>query len=217
MWAQHPFLGNQTSFSFRVLMSEKEIQKKVLILGCGLTGKTFLTWVLATGKYPEGPEPPLLQTVAVEANVNGETIHLSIVDVPGSEDYQGLANEDMKKADVVVLAFSFSYENSLTIVEETLYPAYLNNARATPAIVVGLKSDLKGKEEYENEKPVPEGKGSAFAESVGLEYYECSAKTKEGIDEFLAGLAKASLIPKKVFPKQSRISRVGAKFSSLLK
>lgn len=203
-----------------VLMPQEEVIKKVQIMGDGFCGKSWLIRLLATGECPLPGDASALesgQTFVTEANINGQNIHLSMLDVLGCDDSRTLATYYMTLADVVVLSFGLSNDITWDNLKEVHYQTYLEKAPEIPAMIVGLKSDLKGIAEYDGNVPVLEGEGLAFAQSAGLEYYECSAKTGEGIDQLLEAIARASLKPKKVSPKQSRRSRIGAKLSSFLK
>lgn len=67
--------------------------------------------------------------------------------------------------------------------------------RKRPIILLGCKSDTRGRTEEPEEKHVSYEDGTAFAKEIGaLLYLECSAKLGTGFDELSNAIAKTCII-----------------------
>ena len=62
-----------------------------------------------------------------------------------------------------------------------------------PIFLVGCKSDLRAFESVASVCFVPAKEAEVVANQLGARYYECSARSREGLDDLIEDAARASL------------------------
>ncbi|KAJ3256148.1 GTP-binding protein Rho1 [Boothiomyces macroporosus] len=182
-----------------------KIRKKLVIVGDGAIGKTALLMVQSGQPYPENYLPTIFENYVSKIQYQSKTVELSLWDTAGQEDYDRLRPLSYPDTDIILLAFAICNPDSFDNITEKWHPETKHFLPNTTSILVGLKKDLRNDpaviEELakkNNKQPITYEQGVEKAHSVGAaKYFECSAKTGEGIQELFNYVAKASLYNKK--------------------
>lgn len=181
------------------------IKKKFVILGDGLCGKTCLLIVFTKDQFPESClQPPSLEKYVTVIEVDGKQIELTLQDTPGQEDYDRQRPLYYPDTDVVLLCFSIESHSTLENVQEKWAPEVKHFCPYVPIVLVGIKKDTRNdpnilqKLHEMKRKPVTSQEGQSMAEKIhAFAYMECSAKTKEGVEEVFETATRAALQVKK--------------------
>jgi Ras family protein A len=125
---------------------------------------------------------------------------LGLFDTAGQEDFDRLRPISYADTDVVLICFSISHPASAINVMDKWIPEVRHFCASCPVIVVACKLDLRTDpqtiEELKKhgEKPITTEVGQQLAAQIKADaYMECSAKTREGIQELFVHAARLSL------------------------
>lgn len=131
-------------------------------------------------------------------------IELTLQDTPGQEDYDRQRPLYYPDTDVVLLCFSIESHSTLENVQEKWAPEVKHFCPYVPIVLVGIKKDTRNdpnilqKLHEMKRKPVTSQEGQSMAEKIhAFAYMECSAKTKEGVEEVFETATRAALQVKK--------------------
>ena len=121
-------------------------------------------------------------------------------DTAGQEDYDRLRPLSYPDANIILICFSIDSPTSATSVIEKWIPEVRHFCGQCPVILVGCKKDLRTDSEtiirlkQDNEKPVSSEVGRQIAIEIKADcYMECSAKTREGVQDVFIQAARLSL------------------------
>jgi len=196
-------MGSTESKSNKSKPSEcKEIKDHIKVvfvgdLGCG---KTSLGLTYTTKEFPEVYTPTIFDNCETELEYNGHTITLGLWDAVRDPNSR-LRALCYPETDVFLLIFSVdsppSYDNILT----AWFPEVEHHAPDAKRIVVGTKIDLRNDEDtlarlQENGLAViTEEEGESLAEKVkAIGYLECSALTREGVDNIFDQIVRYGVL-----------------------
>ncbi len=153
----------------------------------------------STDQFPEGYVPTIFDNYAVQLMVDGKPLQVGLWDTAGQEDYNRLRPLSYPDTDVVVICFAVDRRGSFENVKEQWYPEATKFMRKAPVILVALKKDLRNNpytiEEMARRKqtPITTSEGEKLAKDIGcVGYYECSAKTREGLDSVFNAVVSAA-------------------------
>ncbi|XP_063286848.1 rho-related GTP-binding protein RhoC-like isoform X2 [Pelobates fuscus] len=156
------------------------IKKKLVIVGDGACGKTCLLIVFTRDQFPEVYVP----------TVFGNYV----------EDYDNLRCLTYPDADVILMCFSIDSPDSLANIPVKWAPEVEQYCPNVPIILVGTKKDLINDEHTRqeltkmNQEPVKPEDGREMANRINaFGYLECSAKTKDGVQEVFEMATRAAL------------------------
>lgn len=120
---------------------------------------------------------------------------LSVWDTPGKEEYDLIRPYYYLEADVFLLCFSISSDESFLHVTEKWEKEIKNNAPKIPIVLAGMKGD---KRRNCPEKCISKERCVALAKQIGAtKYLECSAMTGEGVAELFKEATMVLLKEKK--------------------
>ena len=109
---------------------------------------------------------------------------LNILDTSGTEDFVSLVSEWIINKDGLILAYSIEdYEHFKALEKWVQKILYHDPNNEIPKILVANKADLKNRK-------VKEEDGRAFAEKIGAQYFETSAKNDKGVQAAFIGLIR---------------------------
>ncbi|KAI9293048.1 hypothetical protein K502DRAFT_351384 [Neoconidiobolus thromboides FSU 785] len=175
-----------------------DLRKKLVIVGDGGCGKTCLLVVFATNEFPKTYVPTVFENYMAQVKVDGKKIELALWDTAGQEDYDRLRPLSYPDTNVLIIAFSIASQLSLKNVIERWHPEISHFALGVPFLLVGLKSDLRKdlptltELDRLGQAPVSEQQGISTARQIGaVKYLECSARTREGVDQVFQSACRA--------------------------
>ncbi|XP_063932816.1 ras-like GTP-binding protein RHO [Zophobas morio] len=180
------------------------IQKKLIVIGDGVCGKTCLLIAFAKDEFNENHIPPVFETYIADVPVNGKNVELALCDTPGQEDYDRLRPIQYPETDVVLICFSVAWPDSFENVRVNWWPEVKHFWPNVPILLIGTKSDLRENKkklamlEKMGKKPVAREDAEALAKRIeAVTYLECSAKTKFNVHPVFTEAARATISQKK--------------------
>ncbi|CCC71160.1 hypothetical protein NCAS_0G02730 [Naumovozyma castellii] len=177
-------------------MSEKAVRRKLVIIGDGACGKTSLLYVFTLGKFPQEYHPTVFENYVTDCRVDGIKVSLTLWDTAGQEEYERLRPFSYSKADIILIGFAINDTESLDNARNKWTEEALRYCPEAPIILVGLKKDLRQKQDgVEMVKPED---AQQVARIIGAKkYVECSALTGEGVDDVFELATRTSLLVNK--------------------
>ena len=161
-------------------MGDKKINLsaiKVGLLGDSSVGKTAICNSLMNIEFAED----MLSTIGsdrLETKFplkNGQNIKLVLWDTAGQERFRSVALNALKAAQGVIIVFDVTNKASFENIGNWLQE--IKDNLANPNLVLfGNKADLP-------DRQVTESDARKYAKKMNLEYFETSAKTKQGLNE----------------------------------
>ncbi len=177
----------------------RQVRKKLVVVGDGECGKTCLLIVFSKDEFPDVYVPTVFETYVADIEVDTIQVELALWDTAGQEDYDRLRPLSYPDTDVIIMCFGIDNPDSLENIMEKWVPEVNHFCPNVPVILVGNKKDLRFDKEVHEElekrklKPVSMEEARLVAERMrAYTYLECSAKTREGVREIFDTAAKAS-------------------------
>ena len=181
--------------------SEPSIRRKIVVVGDGACGKTSLINVYSRREFPMSYMPTVFESnlVTTTYNQGKKTLlaELALWDTAGQEDYDRLRPLSYPDTDVVLVCFSIDEPTSLDNVLQRWHPELVHFLPNVPRLLVGLKADLRDKVDHPPSALVPQGEAEAVGLKIGAVggYLECSAMTRENVDQIFQRALDLSLGP----------------------
>ena len=160
-------------------MAEKlDYQYKILILGDATVGKTSILVRYIDNKF----EKDSLATLGVDVKykyvtLDNKKIRMNIWDTAGQDRFRNIAKNYFKGANAVIFVFDVNNKNTLDKIKFWIDNVKENSSEDLIEVIVGNKIDIDGKHEVTKEEM------ESLGEKTGMETFETSAKTGEGINE----------------------------------
>ncbi|CAF4927139.1 unnamed protein product, partial [Rotaria magnacalcarata] len=174
--------------------------RKLVIVGDGMCGKTCLLFAFKDDRFIPTHDATIFDTYVADIQVDGKTIDLALFDTAGQEDFDRLRPLSYPDTSVILICFSVDCPVSATSVIEKWMPEVRHFCGQCPVILVACKKDLRTNTEtieklkLDGEKPVSTDVGQQIASQIKADaYMECSAKTRDGVQELFVYAARLSL------------------------
>jgi len=154
------------------------VNLKFLVIGEPGVGKSSLMLRFTEEKF----STDILPTVGLDFRVKvmdhkGYSVKLSIWDTAGQERFKNITSAYYRGAQGVILVYDLTSRRSFENLDHWLVEeAKHNTDRQTKKLVVGNKSDQKGRRRISYEE------GANWAERRGFLFLETSAKSNEGVE-----------------------------------
>jgi len=189
---------------------------KLMVVGDGSVGKTFLLISYTTNTFPGEYVPTVFDNYNANAIVEGNPVNLGLWDTAGSDEYNALRPLSYPGTDVFLICFSIFSPESFENVSKKWVPEIQEHAPGTPMILVATKADLRGKPEAvaslkeHGQTPISYDMGEKLMVKIGAKrYLECSAISQEGLSKVFEEAVKVILFPSTVEEETKAESSVG--------
>ena len=148
---------------------------KLIIIGDSGVGKSCILLRFAEDTFSEY----YVSTIGVDFKIrtvesNGSLIKLQIWDTAGQERFRTITASYYRGAHGIIVVFDLSDPESFSNVKQWLIESDHYSRQCISKTLVGNKSDLK--------RYVSTDEASNYAESMGMNYIETSAKNADNID-----------------------------------
>jgi len=177
---------------------------KLLLIGDSGVGKSCLLLRFADDTYTES----YISTIGVDFKIrtielDGKTIKLQIWDTAGQERFRTITSSYYRGAHGIIVVYDVTDQESFNNVKQWLHEIDRYAAENVNKLLVGNKSDLSGKRAVSTEQ------GKEFADSLGIEFLETSAKTSTNVEQ--AFLTMASQIKARMKTQPTAAGAQGGK------
>lgn len=156
------------------------IKLKIAVIGKSLVGKSAMTNVFVSAKFPSEYDTTIEDKYTVERFIGNYPCSIDILDTAGQDDYYTLIDNWINSSDGFILVFSITDRESFEICKSRFERIKLNKRNKEGSykiILAGNKSDCTEKRVISTEE------ARLLAESWDTEYIECSAKNMINIEE----------------------------------
>ncbi|EAS00331.2 Ras-related C3 botulinum toxin substrate 1 (Rho family, small GTP-binding Rac1)-like protein (macronuclear) [Tetrahymena thermophila SB210] len=163
------------------------IPMKLVAVGDGAVGKTCILHRYMNDTYSEEHIPTIFENSFMMVKIDKKTVQLGIWDTAGQEEYNRLRPLSYSNTDIFLIVFSVvdpeSFDNAL----KKWYPELQQVQPKSLKVFVGNKIDLleseQSKKKSQKNAPVNSQQVKQIVNELGCEYFECSAKSNQGIKE----------------------------------
>ena len=158
---------------------------KIIALGESATGKTSVIKRFIDNKYITFPNSTIVQEFYSKNLTlhDGKEYCLQIIDTAGQEKFHSIPQNFSRDANGVLLVFDL--QRKATFVEgipKMLELVKNNKTEKTSMILVGNKVD-------EKERQVTSAEAKEYAQTLGIRYFETSAKTGQNVEAVFKEIA----------------------------
>ncbi|KAF2357182.1 Small GTP-binding protein domain [Trinorchestia longiramus] len=158
------------------------VRAKCIIMGDACVGKTSLVQAfLDTGQFPKNynmTQSMDAQTKKIKVPDSSTTVELFLYDCPGKPYYRGLIRHLSSQTSLVMIVYDVADETSFANVAKIYDEIKQASGQSVlKGVLYGNKSDLV------NRRVVSPKAGHDLAQSIGLVYFEGSAKENNDVDE----------------------------------
>ena len=181
---------------------------KSVVVGDGTVGKTCLLISFTSDKYDETYIPTIFDTYTVNIMVDSKPYGIGLWDTAGQEEYDRLRPLSYPATDVFLICFSVSNRTSFNNVKTKWIPEiehYIPPGCAR--ILVGTKADLREQDESDPNKVdiVPFEEAHKLAMDSKFDgYFECSAKTGNGVKNVFDNAIRSAIWKKQKLLEDGR-------------
>ena len=165
--------------------SEYDYLFKLLLIGDSGVGKSCLLLRFADDTYTES----YISTIGVDfksrtVKLDGKTIKLQIWDTAGQERFRTITPSYYRGTHGIIVVFDVTDQESFDNVKQWLHEIDRYASADVKKLLVANKIDLASK------RAVPAEQAAAFAESLGVEYFETSAKNDINVSGMFTAIAR---------------------------
>jgi len=157
---------------------------KLLLIGDSGVGKSCLLLRFADDTYTES----YISTIGVDFKIrtieqDGKTIKLQIWDTAGQERFRTITSSYYRGAHGIIVVYDVTDIESFNNVKQWLHEIDRYACENVNKLLVGNKSDLTTKRAVTTEQ------AKEFADSLGIEFLETSAKTATNVEQAFTTMA----------------------------
>eukprot|EP01084_Bolivina_argentea_P124723 220994_1 len=157
---------------------------KLLLIGDSGVGKSCLLLRFADDTYTES----YISTIGVDFKIQtidleSKTIKLQIWDTAGQERFRTITSSYYRGAHGIIVVYDVTDRDSFQNVKQWLHEIDRYACENVNKLLVGNKSDL------EEKRAVPFEEAKEFADSLGIEFLETSAKNADNVDNAFMTMA----------------------------
>ncbi|XP_058116546.1 ras-like GTP-binding protein RhoL [Anopheles ziemanni] len=163
---------------------------KVVTVGDGMVGKTYMLITYARNEFPIECLPTVFDNHACNIVIDGSDYSLTLWDTPGREDCERLRPLSYSNTDCFLICYSISSRTSYDNILSKWWPEVRTHLPEAAIVLVGTKSDLRvpGSEKF-----VTTAEGKKMKHKIkAYALVECSAKRKENLHEVFKKAVRAA-------------------------
>eukprot|EP00299_Pterocystis_sp_00344_P005074 c163_g1_i1.p1 GENE.c163_g1_i1~~c163_g1_i1.p1 ORF type:complete len:287 (+),score=67.44 c163_g1_i1:536-1396(+) len=171
---------------------------KCVVVGAQSTGKSSFVVTAVTGQFPEQPLSTFIENSLTNAVINGRSITIAFWDGLRNENFSRLRVLSYPQTNVFLMCFAVNHRDSFERVTSEFVPEIRQRCPKVPILLVGLKSDLRESSGSNPEIPSDTNSFVTREEAIAcsnkikaVEYLECSALNKTGLQEIVLRSAVA--------------------------
>jgi len=169
---------------YSFLLFHSDYLFKLLLIGDSGVGKSCLLLRFADDTYTES----YISTIGVDFKIrtielDGKTIKLQIWDTAGQERFRTITSSYYRGAHGIIVVYDVTDNESFNNVKQWLHEIDRYACENVNKLLVGNKSDLTAKRVVSTEQ------GKEFADSLGIEFLETSAKTAQNVEQAFLTMA----------------------------
>jgi len=172
----------------------------LVVLGPPEVGKSAVTFRFSYDNFIPEHEPTVEDFWSKQSIVDGEALHLEILDTAGLEEFNNLDfGTWVGKKDGIILVYCINKRTTWTDIRDKHYKSCEEelDGKLPPTIVIGNKKDL------ENQRTVQKSEVQLKCDEWGdVMFVETSAKTDEQVVESFVKLIRQILVEKKLYKKK---------------
>ncbi|XP_077292874.1 cdc42 homolog [Arctopsyche grandis] len=174
---------------------------KCVVVGDGAVGKTSMLMSYANNKFPVEYVPTVFDTYVAVVLIRGEPHDLSLFDTAGQEEYDRLRPLSYPNTNVFLVCFSVVYPDSFANVKFKWVPEIAHFNKKPQFLLVGTRIDQRddteiiNKLQKQNQRVIQPKQGEKLAKELeAVKYVECSALTREGLNNVFAEAIMATFM-----------------------
>ena len=133
--------------------------------------------------------------------MDGKTIKLQIWDTAGQERFRTITSSYYRGAHGIIVVYDVTDNESFNNVKQWLHEIDRYACENVNKLLVGNKSDLVAKRVVSSEQ------GKEFADSLGIEFLETSAKTSDNVEQAFLTMASQIKARMKSQPNTSTVNK----------
>ncbi|ODV98233.1 hypothetical protein PACTADRAFT_48032 [Pachysolen tannophilus NRRL Y-2460] len=176
---------------------------KCVVVGDGAVGKTCLLISYTTNSFPHDYIPTVFDNYSANVMVDNQPIKLGLWDTAGQEEYDRLRPLSYPQTEIFIVCFSVVEPTSFQNIKNKWIPEIRHHSTKDILILlVGTKIDLRDDPhtldnlQEMGQAPISEAQGKKLAKELDcIEYLECSAATRQGVENVFDYAIKAVLNP----------------------
>lgn len=166
------------------LQNDYDFLFKLLLIGNSAVGKSSLLLRFSDNIFNES----FLPTIGVDFKIRtfdltGKTVKLQIWDTAGQERFKTITSSYYKGAHGIILTYDITDKQSFKDIENWLTEVEKFANENVIKLLVGNKSDLESSRQVKFEE------GKEFADSLGIQFIETSAKNSSNVEKAFFTLA----------------------------
>lgn len=166
------------------LQNDYDFLFKLLLIGNSAVGKSSLLLRFSDNIFNES----FLPTIGVDFKIrtfelSGKTVKLQIWDTAGQERFKTITSSYYKGAHGIILTYDITDKQSFKDIENWLAEVEKFANENVIKLLVGNKSDL------ESQRQVTFNEGKEYADSLGIQFIETSARSSTNVEKAFFTLA----------------------------
>ena len=185
---------------------------KLLLIGDSGVGKSCLLLRFADDTYTES----YISTIGVDFKIrtielDGKTIKLQIWDTAGQERFRTITSSYYRGAHGIIVVYDVTDNESFNNVKQWLHEIDRYACENVNKLLVGNKIDLVTPNK---KRVVTTEQGKEFADSLGIEFLETSAKTRVNVEQAFMTMASQIKARMKTQPAAGSAQKAGVNLRS---
>uniref|UniRef100_A0A6B2LJ19 Uncharacterized protein n=1 Tax=Arcella intermedia TaxID=1963864 RepID=A0A6B2LJ19_9EUKA len=167
----------------------------MVVVGDGAVGKTCLLMSYVQNLFPNGYTPTVFDNFSQDIQMYNRPISVTFWDTAGQEEYDRLRPLSYPNTDVFLVCFSVSSQSAFANAQNKWWPEITHFCETAVVLLVGTKQDLRSDPKALQENQfVTTQEAKELSQKMGAYgYMECSALTREGLEEVFHTAIKSCL------------------------